>query len=101
MKKTSLLAITAVVAASFTANAAGGKVKIKHNGKMLEVSASALQAHIDHGDVQLFSFRDKFLPQAEIDAILAAEYQLISVYQQYQDATVEEEGEWDEEGGEN
>jgi hypothetical protein len=72
MKKIILLAIAAVVTASFTANAAGGKVKIRHNGKMLEVSASALQAHINHGDVQLFAYKGSFLSQAEINADLAA-----------------------------
>lgn len=85
MKKTSLLAITAVVAASFSANAGGGKVKIRHDGKMIEVSASALKAHINHGDVQLFAFRGLFLPKVQIDAIIASEYQ------QYQDATAEDE----------
>ena len=73
MRKLSLLLITAVVAASFTVNAAGGKVKIKHKGKVIEVSSDALEAHLDHGDVQLFLFRGSLLSQAEIDAILASE----------------------------
>lgn len=103
MKAKSILAITAIIAASFTVNAAGGKVKIKHKGKTIEVSSDALEAHLDHGDVQLFLFRGSLLPQAEIDAILAAEAamnDLVSEYQQYEDATPEEEGEWEEEGGE-
>ena len=73
MKKISLFVIAAVVTASFTANAAGSKVKVRHEEKMIEVSASALKAHINHGDVQLFAFRGEFLPQVEIDAILALE----------------------------
>jgi len=72
MRKLSLLAITAIVAASVTANAAGGKIKIRHKGKMIEVSSNALEAHLDHGDVQLFAYKGTFLSQAEINAALAA-----------------------------
>lgn len=68
MKKLSLLLLTAVIAASFTVNAAGGKVKIKHKGKVIEVSSDALEAHLDHGDVQLKLHNGKWLTQAEIDA---------------------------------
>jgi hypothetical protein len=75
--------ITAVVAASFTANAAGGKVKIKHKGKVIEVSSNALGSHLDHGDVQLFLFRGSLLSQAEINAILASE--LSSIEQEFVD----------------
>jgi len=73
MKAKSIMLITAIIAASFTVNAAGGKVKIKHKGKVIEVSSDALDAHLDHGDVQLFLFRGSLLTQAEIDAILASE----------------------------
>jgi hypothetical protein len=72
MIKMSLMVITTVIAASFTANAAGGKVKIKHKGKVIEVSSNALEAHLDHGDVQLFPYKGTFLSQAEINADLAA-----------------------------
>lgn len=93
MKTKSLLAITAIVTASFAANATGDKVKINHKGKMINVSENALEAHLDHGDVQLFAFRGSFLSQTQINAILSSEYQ------QYQDATAEDE-EWEaNEGG--
>jgi hypothetical protein len=68
MKKLSFLLLTVVIAASFTVNAADGKVKIKHKGKVIEVSSEALDAHLDHGDVQLKLHNGKWLTQAEIDA---------------------------------
>ncbi|MDP3468178.1 MAG: hypothetical protein Q8S11_07570 [Daejeonella sp.] len=90
MRTLSLLAITALVAASFTANAAGGKIKIRHKGKMIEVSSNALDAHLDHGDVQLFPYKGTFLSQAEINADLAA------IEQEFVD-TPREDGEIDQE----
>lgn len=45
----SALAISAFGFAGGNGNA-DAKVKVVHNGKVIEVSENALQAHLDHGD---------------------------------------------------
>jgi hypothetical protein len=76
------------------------KVKIQHNGKQIEVSENALNAHIAHGDELLVEYNGTWITESEYNAFLEAESNmndLVSEYQQYQDATVEEEGEWETE----
>lgn len=103
---------TAFVAAIFAVSSSviagnGNKVKVQHNGNVIEVSENALQAHLNHGDAKMVMYEGSWITEAEYAAILAAEAaalaemefteaesnmnDLVSEYQQYQDATVEEE----------
>lgn len=102
MKKTLL---TIVAFAGVMTLQAQSKVTVLHNGTktqvdphVITISENALDAHLAHGDVQLFDFRGVLTSQADIDATLAAEAAAAAAaqYQQYQDATVEEEGEFSE-----
>lgn len=92
MKKQILLATLAIGALN-ASQGGGEKVKILHNGKVIEVSANALEAHLNHGDELMVMHNGEWITEAEYREILTSEYQ------QYQDATVEEEGEFDEEEG--
>lgn len=49
MKKQILLA-AAIIGTFFSVYAAGTKVKVVHKGHVIEISESALKAHLDHGD---------------------------------------------------
>lgn len=104
MKKTILGAsLVAVSAASLIALGGGEKVKIMHKGQVIEVSANAVDAHLGHGDELMVEHNDVWMTMSEFDAFMEAESNmndLVDEYQQYQDATVEEEGEFDEEEGE-
>ena len=92
MKK--LLIIAALMICFTGVYAKSEKVKIMHHGKILNISINALQAHLNHpGDEIMILFQGEWVTESQY-IILYAEYQ------QYQDATVEEEGEFDEEEGE-
>jgi hypothetical protein len=103
---------------------AGTKVAVCHvagssgNVNMLNINESAFAAHEAHGDFPTATYVNLMDPSDTIDACEAPEgygegmdemefteaesnmNDLVSEYQQYQDASVEEEGEFDEEEGE-
>ncbi|MFH1001109.1 MAG: hypothetical protein V1783_09745 [Bacteroidota bacterium] len=80
MKKYSFIAIASLLAASFTVSAAKApKVKIMHNGHVIEISQNAFQSHLKHGDDLMVFYNGVW--------ITSSEYQYLT----YQDATAEDE----------
>ena len=79
MKKKEILLSAALLAGVISF--AGGKedkVNVRHNGKVISISANALAAHLAHGDEEVFQGED-------------GEWYTASEYQQYQEATVDDE----------
>ncbi len=104
MKKKEILLTAALLTGVISfAGGKGDKVNVRHNGNVISVSSSALAAHLAHGDEQVFDIDGEWLTQEEIDArgegmdemeFTEAESNmndLVSEYQQYQDATAEDE----------
>jgi hypothetical protein len=50
MKKVMFFAAAALVAISLSVYASADKVQVVHNGNVIEVSSSAVSAHLGHGD---------------------------------------------------
>lgn len=70
MKKVVLM-LAAVTAISLSVNAGDGKVHIMHNGHMIEVSQSALQAHLNHGDELMVLYQGNWITQSQYNAIIS------------------------------
>ena len=88
IKKT-ILAAT-ILAGAVAVTAGGEKVKIMHNGRVIEVSANAVNAHLNHGDEIMVLFEGEWMTESNMN-------DLVAEYQQYQDATAEDEQFEDEE----
>lgn len=117
MKRVILLVVTVMLLGVTSVSAKGEKICVEHNGNSISVSVNAVPAFVALGaavgctaeEQEAFAWLLESEPsKAEmVDAAvnigaLLVEYNahLVSEYQQYQDATVEEEGEFDEEEGE-
>lgn len=100
MKKRNLLAAAAIVVGGLTANAQkADKVTISHKGKIIKVSVKALNAHLKHGD-EIMVFHDgEWLTETEYTEAQSNVNDLVDEYQQYQDATAEDEEFEDEDEG--
>ena len=77
-KKEILLAAALLTGVISFAGGKGDKVNVRHNGKVISISANALAAHLAHGDEEVLQGED-------------GEWYTASEYQQYQDATAEDE----------
>jgi hypothetical protein len=90
MSKKNLIKIAALAAVTLSVIAAKGKedkaekVKVLHKGKVITISANALNSHLKHGDELMVFHEGEWITQTELDAILAE-------HQEYQDATAEDE----------
>lgn len=71
MKKVVLSA--SLLVAVLAANAGGEKVKIMHNGHVIEVSVNALPAHLDHGDEIMILHNGEWLTESEYKAAIEKE----------------------------
>lgn len=105
MKKKEILLTAALLTGVISfAGGKGDKVNVRHNGNVISVSANALAAHLAHGDEQVFQGEDgEWYTQEEMDEMEFTEAEsnmndLVSEYQQYQDATAEDEQFEDSEG---
>lgn len=96
IKKTILAATILAGAGAVAVTAGGEKVKIMHNGHVIEVSANAVNAHLNHGDEIMVSYEGELITESEHAQILE-DLALAAEYQQYQDATAEDEQFEDEE----
>jgi hypothetical protein len=75
------------------------KVNVLHNGIMLSVSENAVDAHVNHGCAIMVLHNGAWMTEAEYTAIMETEFteaesnmnDLVSEYQQYQDAIAEDE----------
>lgn len=92
MKKTHLLAAAAIVVGGLTANAQKAeKVTISHKGKIIKVSVKALDAHLGHGDEIMVLHNGEWVTETEYTDAQSNVEDLVDEYQQYQDATAEDE----------
>ena len=100
MKKRNLLAAAAIVVGGLTANAQkADKVTISHKGRIIEVSVNALGAHLGHGDEIMVLHNGEWMTEAEFTDAESNMNDLVDEYQQYQDATAEDEEFEDEDEG--
>ena len=117
MKKVAglLFMVVLMVSFSLTIQAKNSKVCVDHNGKSISVSVNAVPAFVLKGSAigctleeqKAFAWFLQSNPSntaivdaaANLDAVVASYQQYLAVleYQQYQDATVDEEGEFEEE----
>ena len=71
MKKIKVIAIASFLSLSFVVNGTGNpKIMVLHNGFPIEVSPNALNAHLAHGDAQLFEYMGQWLTIEQINALL-------------------------------
>lgn len=92
MKKLTLLVCAIAISTFGFAGGNGkkaGKVQVIHNGKVITINENALKAHLAMGDVLVEEEPDFTEAESNMN-------DLVSEYQQYQDATVEEEGEFND-----
>lgn len=99
MKKLLFVLAISLVAISAQAKGKAEKAKVLHNGHVIEISVNALNAHLEHGDETMVLYEGVWMTESDYQLVLEELAALEALYQQYQDATVEEEGEFDEEEG--
>jgi tubulin beta len=108
-----MVALAFFVMLTMNVQAKSAKICVEHNGKSISVSVKTVPAFVKMGDAvgctedeQLAFAWFLELSPSNSEIVDAAENianmnDLVSEYQQYQDATAEEEeGEWEEEGEE-
>lgn len=93
MKK--LVLTVAMFLTILAAQAKGEKVKILHDGKVIEISVNALEAHLAHGDEVLVLYNDEWITESEYNNIhlAALEKDYEEVTADSADAEGEEENE--------
>ena len=89
-KKEILLAAALLTGVISFAGGKGDKVNVRHNGKVISISANALAAHLAHGDEEVFQGEDGgWYTRAELDA-------LVRDYEEVGTESVDDEAEGDE-----